>query len=145
MARFQVHLRFLSPSPLSKRSSVREAKVEVTGTECESGDDLVSSPLIPMVADRCGVDGEVRVESGTQFSLLATAAAALRRSLVLCSLGAGEEGNRASLDIGWPTEVQHIAHVTFDRFDGFLGLPVEFLPEISSKVPSARSLQCSEK
>ncbi|KAG0458801.1 hypothetical protein HPP92_021929 [Vanilla planifolia] len=92
MARFQVHLRFLSPSPLSKRSSVREAKVEVTGTECESGDDLVSSPLIPMVADGCGVDGEVRVESGTQFSLLATAAAALRRSLVLCSLGAGEEG-----------------------------------------------------
>ncbi|KAG0458800.1 hypothetical protein HPP92_021928 [Vanilla planifolia] len=122
MARFQVHLRFLSPSPLSKRSSVGEAKVEVTGTECERGDDLVSSPLIPMVADGCGVDGErcraAEVSSVVQFR---------------CRRGR----NRASLDIGWPTEVQHIAHVTFDRFDGFLGLPVEFLPEISNKVPSA--------
>ncbi|KAE9464001.1 hypothetical protein C3L33_04071, partial [Rhododendron williamsianum] len=56
------------------------------------------------------------------------------------------------MDIGWPTNVQHIAHVTFDRFNGFLGLPVEFEVEIPCRVPSAsvsvfgvsaESMQCS--
>ncbi|KAL6978448.1 Rho GTPase-activating protein 2 [Sarracenia purpurea var. burkii] len=56
------------------------------------------------------------------------------------------------LEISWPTNVQHIAHVTFDRFNGFLGLPVEFEVEIPCRVPSAsvsvfgvsaESMQCS--
>ncbi|KAF7844857.1 rho GTPase-activating protein 2-like [Senna tora] len=34
------------------------------------------------------------------------------------------------MEIGWPTNVQHITHVTFDRFNGFLVLPVEFEVEI---------------
>ncbi|KAF3644816.1 Rho GTPase-activating protein 2 [Capsicum annuum] len=34
------------------------------------------------------------------------------------------------MEIGWPTNVQHLTHVTFDRFHGFLGLPVEFQVEI---------------
>ena len=38
------------------------------------------------------------------------------------------------MDIGWPTNVRHIAHVTFDRFNGFSGLPVE----LELEVPSAR-------
>ncbi|RRT47779.1 hypothetical protein B296_00047812 [Ensete ventricosum] len=43
------------------------------------------------------------------------------------------------MDIGCPTDVQHVAHVTFDRFHGFLGLPVEFEPEVPRIAPSARS------
>ena len=42
------------------------------------------------------------------------------------------------MEIGWPTNVQHLTHVTFDRFQGFLGLPVEFEVEIPCRVPSAR-------
>ncbi|KAK6141704.1 hypothetical protein DH2020_024552 [Rehmannia glutinosa] len=41
------------------------------------------------------------------------------------------------MEIGWPTDVQHVNHVTFDRFDGFLGLPVEFEPEVPRRAPSA--------
>uniref|UniRef100_A0A7N0V509 Uncharacterized protein n=1 Tax=Kalanchoe fedtschenkoi TaxID=63787 RepID=A0A7N0V509_KALFE len=41
------------------------------------------------------------------------------------------------MKIGLPTNVRHVAHVTFDRFDGFLGLPVEFEPEVPRKPPSA--------
>ncbi|PWA65423.1 rho GTPase activating protein with PAK-box/P21-Rho-binding domain-containing protein [Artemisia annua] len=41
------------------------------------------------------------------------------------------------MEIGWPTDVRHVAHVTFDRFNGFLGLPVEFEPEVLRRAPSA--------
>ncbi|KAL6559175.1 Rho GTPase-activating protein 1 [Orobanche hederae] len=41
------------------------------------------------------------------------------------------------MEIGWPSNVRHVAHVTFDRFNGFLGLPVEFEPEVPRKPPSA--------
>ncbi|XP_047316582.1 rho GTPase-activating protein 5-like [Impatiens glandulifera] len=43
----------------------------------------------------------------------------------------------SSMEIGLPTNVRHVAHVTFDRFNGFLGLPSEFVPEIPSRPPSA--------
>lgn len=51
--------------------------------------------------------------------------------------GGGNCGGRV-MEIGWPTDVQHVNHVTFDRFDGFLGLPVEFEPEVPRRAPSAR-------
>lgn len=41
------------------------------------------------------------------------------------------------MEIGWPTNVRHVAHVTFDRFNGFLGLPVEFEPDVPRRAPSA--------
>jgi len=44
------------------------------------------------------------------------------------------------MEIGLPTNVRHLAHVTFDRFNGFLGLPVEFEPEVPRRAPSARSV-----
>ncbi|XP_048539216.1 rho GTPase-activating protein 2-like [Triticum urartu] len=47
--------------------------------------------------------------------------------------GAGGWG----MDIGWPTDVRHVAHVTFDRRQGFLGLPVEFELQIPCPAPSA--------
>ncbi|EEE56073.1 hypothetical protein OsJ_04895 [Oryza sativa Japonica Group] len=56
------------------------------------------------------------------------------------------------MEIGWPTDVRHVAHVTFDRFHGFQGLPVELQPEVAGNAPSAsktvfgvstESMQCS--
>ncbi|XP_058773691.1 rho GTPase-activating protein 5-like [Vicia villosa] len=41
------------------------------------------------------------------------------------------------MDISPPTNVRHVAHVTFDRFNGFLGLPDEFEPEFPRRPPSA--------
>ncbi|CAM6090090.1 unnamed protein product [Calypogeia fissa] len=83
-----------------------------------------------------------------QLSMLALMLAAFRRSLLTCRAPDEE----CSMDIGWPTNVQHVAHVTFDRYNGFLGLPVEFEVEVPRRVPSAsasvfgvsaESMQCS--
>ncbi|KAG1362359.1 rho GTPase-activating protein 5 [Cocos nucifera] len=144
MARFQLHLRFQPSPPLSLASRTSEE-------ECP-----ISSPLILPGTEGgagkrgCGVCGG----GGGQFSIAAVVAAALRRSLVMCSVGAAAEdgGCPSSMEIGGPTDVRHIAHVTFDRFDGFLGLPVELEPEVPRRVPSAsvsvfgvsaKSMQCS--
>ncbi|KAJ0028789.1 hypothetical protein Pint_36044 [Pistacia integerrima] len=70
---------------------------------------------------------------GDQLSLLALLVTAFRKSLVGCSISK----ELCSMEIGLPTNVRHIAHVTFDRFNGFLGLPVEFEPEIPRTPPSA--------
>ncbi|CAH8263884.1 unnamed protein product [Arabidopsis lyrata] len=48
-----------------------------------------------------------------------------------------EENERQAMDIGRPTNICHVAHVTYDRFDGFLGLPSEFEPDVPKKPPSA--------
>lgn len=48
------------------------------------------------------------------------------------------ENERQAMDIGRPTNICHVAHVTYDRFDGFLGLPSEFEPDVPKKPPSAR-------
>lgn len=72
-----------------------------------------------------------------QLSLLAVLVAVFRKSLVGCRT-AGREELCAGMEIGCPTDVRHVAHVTFDRFNGFLGLPVEFEPEVPRRAPSAR-------
>ncbi|PIN22525.1 hypothetical protein CDL12_04760 [Handroanthus impetiginosus] len=72
-----------------------------------------------------------------QFSVLAVVAAALRRSLVTCSVEADDVASDVDVDIGWPTDVRHVSHVTFDRFNGFLGLPAELQSDVPRKPPSA--------
>lgn len=72
-----------------------------------------------------------------QSPILAVLVTALRKSLVTCSV---DRDDVANMDIGWPTDVCHVSHVTFDRFNGFLGLPIELQPEVPRKVPSARFL-----
>ncbi|CAA2979288.1 rho GTPase-activating 5-like [Olea europaea subsp. europaea] len=80
-----------------------------------------------------------------QLSLLALLVTLFRKSFWLaCKTdreefsGAGiADCGRGVMEIGWPTDVQHVNHVTFDRFDGFLGLPVEFEPEVPRRAPSA--------
>nr|CAD1817026.1 unnamed protein product [Ananas comosus var. bracteatus] len=90
---------------------------------------------------------EEEEERESQISLLALLLAAIRRSMASsCRLDRATAADNAAvfkglrrrgMEIGWPTDVRHVAHVTFDRFHGFLGLPVEFELEIPCRVPSA--------
>ncbi|XP_052138918.1 rho GTPase-activating protein 4-like [Oryza glaberrima] len=102
------------------------------------------------IQERREEEGGESEEEEEEWSFLALLLALLRKSLLGCSAedGGGGEG----MEIGWPTDVQHVAHVTFDRFHGFLGLPVEFEPEVPRRAPSAsasvfgvstESMQCS--
>ncbi|KAK4343194.1 hypothetical protein RND71_039010 [Anisodus tanguticus] len=62
----------------------------------------------------------------------------LLASSSFCSgFGIGSTVSNSSMEISWPSNVRHVAHVTFDRFNGFLGLPVEFEPEVPRRPPSA--------
>ncbi|XP_014519745.1 rho GTPase-activating protein 5 [Vigna radiata var. radiata] len=70
-----------------------------------------------------------------ELSLLAILVTLLRKSLIACK--SEGRGDLCTMEIGWPTNVRHVAHVTFDRFNGFLGLPREFEPEVSTRSPSA--------
>ncbi|KAK4482228.1 hypothetical protein RD792_009374 [Penstemon davidsonii] len=92
-----------------------------------------------------------------QLSILDFIISALRKSMVsTCRVDREDHQEMIStvhhMEIGWPTNVQHITHVTFDRFHGFLGLPVEFEVEVPCRAPSASvsvfgvsadSMQCS--
>ncbi|CAM8925664.1 unnamed protein product [Rhodiola kirilowii] len=74
----------------------------------------------------------------TQLPIVELLIAALRKSMVACRVdGGGSDDVISALEISRPTNVRHITHVTFDRFNGFLGLPVEFEVEVPCKVPSA--------
>ncbi|XP_074572687.1 rho GTPase-activating protein 5-like [Curcuma longa] len=95
-----------------------------------------------------GGEQEEEEEQG-QLSVLALLLTVLRKSLIGCKAVAVSD---EAMEIGWPTDVRHVAHVTFDRFHGFLGLPVEFEPEVPRRAPSAsatifgvsaKSMQCS--
>ncbi|KAL6899518.1 hypothetical protein ACP4OV_006176 [Aristida adscensionis] len=127
-----------------------EEEQEFEGEEMDCEEVMVSSPLMMPAAARGGASV---VEMVTQ---------ALRRSLMLCSSSitareaAPEEDAAASMaagmQIGQPTDVRHVSHVTFDRFVGFLGLPADLEPEVPRPVPSASvsvfgvsptSMQCS--
>ncbi|KAF2307645.1 hypothetical protein GH714_030553 [Hevea brasiliensis] len=87
--------------------------------------------------DDRSIEGKIREREGDQLSLLEFLVAALRRSVVGCSTTAVGGKELCNMEIGLPTNVRHVAHVTFDRFNGFLGLPVEFEPEVPRRAPSA--------
>ncbi|KAF8379788.1 hypothetical protein HHK36_029237 [Tetracentron sinense] len=109
----------------------------------------ISTPFIGPGSREGGIDQEQQQQQQQQFPVLAILVAGLRKSLVTCSV---EREDICSMDISWPTDVRHVSHVTFDRYNGFLGLPVEFEPEVPRRVPSAsasvfgvsaKSMQCS--
>ncbi|KAJ8899578.1 hypothetical protein K2173_018552 [Erythroxylum novogranatense] len=91
--------------------------------------------------DQEQVDGYIerieREREGDQLSVVELLVAAFRRSIVGCSVIAATGSKELSMEIGLPTNVRHVAHVTFDRFNGFLGLPLEFEPEVPRRAPSA--------
>ncbi|ERN13009.1 hypothetical protein AMTRI_Chr11g94290 [Amborella trichopoda] len=91
----------------------------------EEGFNNPNSPLLDQENDQ---------KEDESLSLVALLLTAFRKSVVACRTGRDELG---SMEIGWPTNVRHVAHVTFDRFNGFLGLPVEFEPEVPRRAPSA--------
>lgn len=84
-------------------------------------------------------------ESQNQLSLLDFILSALRKSMVsTCRVDRQDQEVISAvhhMEIGWPTNVQHITHVTFDRFHGFMGLPVEFEVEVPCRAPSARYVE----
>ncbi|KAK9726185.1 hypothetical protein RND81_05G196400 [Saponaria officinalis] len=97
-------------------------------------------------------------EQRNQASFVALLIATIRKSMGSCRVDKRDEFITAvhqmeiEMEIGWPTNVKHITHVTFDRFQGFLGLPADLEVEIPLKVPSAsasvfgvsaESMQCS--
>ncbi|KAJ4893372.1 Rho GTPase-activating protein 4 [Raphanus sativus] len=82
-------------------------------------------------------DERERSELSSSLEILVSA---FRRSVIGGCVGEEEEEEEcglSSMEIGVPTDVRHVAHVTFDRFHGFLGLPVEFEPEVPRRAPSA--------
>lgn len=81
-------------------------------------------------------DREERDREGDQLSLLEALVTVFRKSSFLIACRSNIQ-RVDSMEIGLPTDVRHVAHVTFDRFDGFLGLPVEFEPEVPRRPPSA--------
>ncbi|CAN0916806.1 Rho GTPase-activating protein 1 [Linum grandiflorum] len=83
------------------------------------------------VAD-CGSPCDLSLEEKERVNLVTTL---IRKSLAACNTSHWRQ--LCAMEIGWPSDVRHVAHVTFDRFNGFLGLPVEFEPDVPRRVPSA--------
>ncbi|XP_058738907.1 rho GTPase-activating protein 2-like [Vicia villosa] len=94
-------------------------------------------------------------DGGEEVSPAALMLAALKKSMVACSVESPDDVISTvhhPMEIGWPTNVKHVSHVTFDRFNGFLGLPLELEVHVPAPVPSAsvsvfgvsaESMQCS--
>ncbi|KAM3311995.1 hypothetical protein ACQJBY_032162 [Aegilops geniculata] len=126
-------LRYLADSDVLQRGTTSSAQTPAGSAERQAG----------------GLQEEEEEEE--RWSFLALLLELLRKSLLRCRAEDGGEG-QGGMEIGLPTDVQHVAHVTFDRFHGFLGLPVEFEPEVPRRAPSAsasvfgvstQSMQCS--
>ncbi|WRX09255.1 CRIB domain - like 1 [Theobroma cacao] len=116
------------------------------------GNPIATTPFISPTSRFRGSEGRnsnSTSKDNNQLPFLDILAALLRKSLVTCSV---DTNDVSSMDISWPTEVRHVSHVTFDRFNGFLGLPTELEPDVPRRVPSAsasvfgvsaKSMQCS--
>ncbi|KAI4968099.1 hypothetical protein ZWY2020_005447 [Hordeum vulgare] len=103
---------------------------------------LMSSAGTGCGGERKAADPQER-QGQQQGQVLELLLAALRKSVALpCQMADADDpaaagGGGWGMDIGWPTDVRHVAHVTFDRLQGFLGLPVEFELQIPCPAPSA--------
>ncbi|XP_010251774.1 PREDICTED: rho GTPase-activating protein 3-like [Nelumbo nucifera] len=138
-----------SPSLYLTDDESEDDQVEDYDDDDDDGDEYFANPIsTPLIVPPEGREGVPRDER-PHFPILEVLLAALRRSLVTCSV---EREDICSMDISWPTDVRHISHVTFDRYNGFLGLPVELQPDVPARVPSAsasvfgvsaESMQCS--
>ncbi|KAK4279056.1 hypothetical protein QN277_016818 [Acacia crassicarpa] len=139
-----------SPSHLPSTSSSSSPCGRITPNDGSHSSSLINSPTVDeRVQVQLGTEeveeeeGQVRDRKrkerdreGDQLSILTLLVTAFRKSLIGCSTRSSR-GELCSMEIGWPSNVSHVAHVTFDRFHGFLGLPVEFEPEVPRRAPSA--------
>ncbi|XP_043716137.1 rho GTPase-activating protein 5-like isoform X2 [Telopea speciosissima] len=127
-----------------------EEEEQFEDEEEEESDGCYTGPIsTPLIVTTGGGERNSSKDQNHQFPVLAILVAALRKSLATCSV---EREDISSMDIGWPVDVRHVSHVTFDRFNGFLGLPAEFESDVPRRVPSAsasvfgvsaESMQCS--
>lgn len=117
-----------SPPPPSSPSSLSCAphSTVLLPNGNDNGDDNEGSVV---------ADCDPKERERDQLSVLALLIAIFRKSLVACK---SDRRELCAMEISWPSNVRHVAHVTFDRFNGFLGLPVEFEPEVPRRAPSAR-------
>ncbi|PWZ45265.1 hypothetical protein Zm00014a_024680 [Zea mays] len=127
-----------SPSPSSSLRYLANADSDVlqgSGSPERTAGSVGSRRLLGLRGQEAAEEEEER------WSFLALLFELLRKSLLGCRTVGGGEGEHGGcgMEIGLPTDVQHVAHVTFDRFHGFLGLPVEFEPEVPRRAPSARN------
>ncbi|EEF32407.1 gtpase activating protein, putative [Ricinus communis] len=134
------------PAPFScqndsvqENSDEEEEDEEEYDEEDEYNDDTgalrnpISTPFISpgsRFGGRGGRNGNNNSNNSNQFAIVDILVTALRKSIVTCSV---EREDVCSMDISWPTDVKHVSHVTFDRFNGFLGLPTEFEPDLPRK------------
>ncbi|KAJ8900534.1 hypothetical protein K2173_025311 [Erythroxylum novogranatense] len=134
------------PNPFFQRSVEEDEDEEFCDEEQQEEEEYyidasrnpMNTPFISPASRFNGADGGDRGgrngNSHNQYAILDVLVTALRKSIVTCSV---EKDDVSSMDISWPTEVRHESHVTFDRFNGFLGLPTELEPHVPRKVPSA--------
>nr|XP_043624150.1 rho GTPase-activating protein 5-like [Erigeron canadensis] len=118
-------------------------------------DQNSSSPITTPFISPCQQQGggvPNRSNHNNNFTIASILLNALRKSLLTCAVDHHDVTKADTLNIGSPTDVQHVSHVTFDRFHGFLGLPLAFQCDVPHKVPSAsvcvfgvsvESMQCS--
>ncbi|KAF9669117.1 hypothetical protein SADUNF_Sadunf14G0074700 [Salix dunnii] len=122
------------PTPFFHRNDTEDEDEDEDDKEEELYSDAAGNPIsTPFIGSREGTGGSQGSRNGNcnkEFAILDILVTVLRKSLVTCSV---EREDVSSMDISWPTEVRHVSHVTFDRFNGFLGLPSEFEPEVPRK------------
>ncbi|MBA0652772.1 hypothetical protein Goklo_020000 [Gossypium klotzschianum] len=140
------------PSPFFHQPETNNYETSDEEEEGYDGNPIATTPFISPKS-RFGSSqrrsGHSTSKDNNQFPFLDILAALLRKSLVTCSV---DTDDVSSMDISLPTEVRHVSHVTFDRFNGFLGLPTELQHDVPRRVPSAsasvfgvsaESMQCS--
>ncbi|GMI94567.1 hypothetical protein like AT5G22400 [Hibiscus trionum] len=147
-------LHFPSSQSTNNSSSAASSSSSSASSSSSPEDALSCSPRTTLTCAHGDEDGFVNVtgggpgrgekkeaakngekQKGDQLSLLALLVTFCRKSLTSCRRS--DRRQLRAMEVGWPTNVRHVAHVTFDRFHGFLGLPVEFEPEVPRRAPSA--------
>ncbi|KAJ7948003.1 Rho GTPase-activating protein [Quillaja saponaria] len=138
-----------SPRRSSASSSLSCAPISSTSCTALPNDGIVlinnqehETPSSHVAVDGCSTATDSDTEEvkdrdknrTDQLSLLALLVTLFRKSLTACRIDRRE---LCAMEIGWPSDVEHVAHVTFDRFNGFSGLPEEFEPEVPRRPPSA--------
>ncbi|CAL1403907.1 unnamed protein product [Linum trigynum] len=127
----QVQVLHQSPSHFPSSPTTTTSNPSPSASSC-LGDTV--EPVDEGAVDECDLLKESEKRRRDQLSLLALLVTLFRKSVVTCK---SERRELCAMEISWPRNVRHVAHVTFDRFNGFLGLPVEFEPEVPRRVPSA--------
>ncbi|GMI98478.1 ROP guanosine triphosphatase (GTPase)-activating protein 3 [Hibiscus trionum] len=128
------------PSPFFHQAKTDDYEASDEEEE-DGGNPIATTPFISPKSRFGGSSSQGQSRDSTskdnnqfQFPFLDILAALLRKSLVTCSV---DTDDVSSMDISLPTEVRHVSHVTFDRFNGFLGLPTELQHDVPRRVPSA--------